>query len=83
METLYVSNVPDEIYEALRNRARSNRRSIAAEVRILLAENIPTAAELEAREAFVRKLSRFRVRRVSTRRRFPSAEQMQRKDRSR
>jgi plasmid stability protein len=32
MATLYVENVPDDLYEALRNRARSQRRSIAAEV---------------------------------------------------
>ena len=32
MATLYVENVPDEVYEALRAQAKSNRRSIAAEL---------------------------------------------------
>ena len=32
MATLYVENVPDEIYKALRKRAKANRKSIAAEV---------------------------------------------------
>ena len=32
MATLYVENVPEDIYKALRKRARGNRRSIAAEV---------------------------------------------------
>ena len=36
MATLYVENVPDEIYKALRKRARANRKSIAAEVISLL-----------------------------------------------
>ena len=36
MATLYVENVPDELYEALRKRARRNRKSIAAEVLELL-----------------------------------------------
>ena len=32
MPTLYVENVPAELYEAIRARARKNRSSIAAEV---------------------------------------------------
>ena len=32
MATLYVENVPDEVFEALRAQAKSNRRSIAAEL---------------------------------------------------
>src|SRR5215469_15197381 len=32
MATLYVENVPDDIYKALRERARKNHTSIAAEV---------------------------------------------------
>jgi plasmid stability protein len=36
MPTLYVENVPNDLYEALRDRARRHRRSIAAEVVSLL-----------------------------------------------
>ena len=32
MATLYVENVPDELYEAIRARAKQKRKSIAAEV---------------------------------------------------
>jgi plasmid stability protein len=56
MPTLYVENVPRELYEALRGRARARRRSIAAEVLALLDEAIPTEKELKARQEFLRKL---------------------------
>jgi plasmid stability protein len=42
MATLYVRNVPQARYEALRKRARANHRSIAAEFIALLRENIST-----------------------------------------
>ena len=38
MATLYVENIPDELYEALRERARQQRKSIAAEVLRLIEE---------------------------------------------
>ena len=50
MATLYVENIPDELYEALRTRAREHRKSISSEVLSLLAENIPTKAELLRRK---------------------------------
>lgn len=56
MATLYVENVPDELYEALRNRAKQNRKSIAGEVISLLEENVPTPQELKRRQ---RCFSRF------------------------
>jgi len=49
MATLYVENVPDEIYKALRKQARANRKSIAAEVISLLEQNVPTEEELKRR----------------------------------
>ncbi len=83
MATLYVENVPQELYEALRARARSRRRSIAAEIVALLEETIPTARELKARREFVRRLERMRARPVRNRGRFPSTEELQREDRAR
>jgi plasmid stability protein len=82
MATLYVENVPKDLYEALRERARKRRRSIAAEVISLLEENVPTEKELESRRAFVSKLEIQRSRNRS-KRRFPSTEEMQREDRAR
>ena len=39
MPTLYVENVPEELYEAIRTRAQENRTSITSEVLALLAAN--------------------------------------------
>jgi plasmid stability protein len=47
MATLYIEDIPEELYEALRRRARERRRSMAAEVLALLEENIPTAKETQ------------------------------------
>jgi len=83
MATLYVEDIPDDLYEALRKRAKSQRRSIAAEVRALLEENIPTEKELKRRRGFLLKLNRLRASAVRTAGTFPSAEEMIREDRSR
>lgn len=82
MATLYVENVPDELYEALRARAREGRRSIAAEVVSLLEQNIPTDKELRGRRNLVQKLRRLHSGKQS-RKSFPSTEEMQREDRAR
>ena len=83
MATLYVENIPDELYEALRARARQQRKSIAAEVISLLEENIPTARELKRRQAFLNKVRRLRSVQPLAAGPFPSTEEMQREDRSR
>jgi plasmid stability protein len=83
MATLYVENVPKELYEALRGRARTRHRSIAAEVLALLEESIPTAAQLQGRRELLRQLERRRARSSRRRVSFPSTEQMQREDRAR
>ncbi len=41
MATLFVKDFPDDVYEALKDRARANGRSLAAEVRILLQQAVP------------------------------------------
>jgi len=83
MATLYVENVPDELYEALRRQAHQHRRSIAAEVLSLLEDNIPTAQELRARQRFFRQVRRFQSRRPRSAGPFPTSEEMQREDRLR
>jgi len=83
MAVLYVENVPKELYEAVRSRARARRRSIAAEVLALLDEAFPTEAELKARQELLRRLERVRPKRQRAKRRFPSTEEMQRVDRAR
>jgi len=83
MATLYVENVPDEIYKALRKRARANRKSMAAEVIELLKQFIPTEAELKRRREFYDRLAELRAKPTLAPGPFPSAEEMIREDRER
>jgi plasmid stability protein len=83
MPTLYVENVPDDLYEALRHRAREHRKSITAEVLSLLAENVVTAAERKARQRFLKQTQRLRSHRARSTAAFPSSEELQREDRGR
>ena len=83
MPTLYVENVPDDLYKALRKQAREHRRSIAAEVLQLLQQHVPTEAELQKRRKFLKQLQRLRSYRPLTPGPFPSAEEMIREDRER
>ncbi len=82
MAILYVENVPEDLYKALRESARARRRSIAAEILALLEETYPTEKELIARQAFVRKLERMRAKKPLSRRVIPT-EELQREDRLR
>jgi len=83
MPTLYVENVPDELYEALRQTARQHRRSIAAEVWSLLEQNVVTPAELKSRREFLRRAERFRSKAPGSAGPFSATEEMQREDRAR
>ena len=74
-----MENVPEDLYDALRAR----RKSISAEVIELLQENVPTAAELTRRQPLLKLAARIRGARPSAVGPFPSAEEMQREDRSR
>jgi antitoxin FitA len=83
MATLYVENIPDEIYKALRKQARANRKSIAAEVISLLEQNVPTEEELKRRRKAFAGLARLRAMQPLNLGPFPSAEEMIREDRER
>jgi plasmid stability protein len=83
MATLYVENVPDDIYKALRKRAREKRKSIAAEVIELLQQNVPTEQELKRRRDAFDRLAQLRAMPSPGRGPFPSAEEMVREDRER
>jgi len=83
MATLYVENVPDDLYEALRERARGNRRSIAAEVLTLLEHYVPTPKELQRRRQWIRQVKRLRPLKSTSAGPFPSTEEMLREDRNR
>jgi plasmid stability protein len=83
MPTLYVENVPEDLYEALRERARGHRKSISAEVLALLEETVPTPAELARRKEFLERARRLRAKPSRAAGPFPAAEQMLREDRLR
>ena len=83
MATLYVENVPEDLYEALRARARKNRKSMAAEVVSLLEQTIPTAKELNRRARVLQQVLRLRRQRSPGSGPFSTAEQMVREDRER
>ena len=83
MPTLYVENIPEDLYEALRERARSHRNSISAEVLALLEETVPTPTELARRKEFLARARRLRAKPPHAAGPFPSAEEMLRGDRLR
>jgi len=83
MPTLYVENVPKDLYQALRARARKNRSSIAAEVIALLKDRVPTAADLKRRQRAFEELMRLQSNVPPGPGPFPSAEEMIREDRER
>lgn len=83
MATLYVENVPEELYEALRKRAKTQKRSIAAEVITILEQNVPSARELRERRAWMRQLQKLRDTPSPSPGPFPSTEEMIREDRER
>ncbi len=83
MPTLYVENIPDELYESLRARARDAHSSIAAEVLSLLKENVPTRTELAKRKEFLRQAGKIRSRAAVSGGSFETTEELQRADRNR
>ena len=83
MPTLYVENVPSDRYDALREQAKQNQRSIAAEIMWLLEHFVPTEAELKKRRKAIDGLKRIRSLPPLSPGPFPSAEEMVREDRER
>ncbi len=83
MPTLYVENVPADLYAALRKRAKQNSSSIAAEVISLLKRHVPTAAELRKRRKFFEYVVKLQKETPPGPGPFPSAEEMIREDRER
>jgi plasmid stability protein len=83
MPTLYVENIPKDLYQALRARARKNRSSIAAEVIALLKDNVPTPQESRRRKLAFEELMRLQASTPPRPGPFPSTEEMIREDRER
>ena len=83
MATLYVENVPDDVYAALRKKAREQHSSIATEIVALLRQHYPTEAELKKRRQIFKQFAQIRVSKSPGRGPFPSTEEMIREDRER
>ncbi len=83
MPTLYVENVPKDLYEALRARARKNRSSIAAEVLQMLEQFVPTPAELRRRMRAYEALRKVQASTPPGTGPFQTSEEMIREDRQR
>ena len=83
MPVLYVENVPPELYDALRLRAKSEGRSISSEVMNLLSANVPTPAVLARRRRVFELARRIGKKQPSHPTPAESAEDMLRSDRER
>jgi plasmid stability protein len=83
MATLYVENISDDLYAALRKQAKLRRKSIAQEVISLLEAHVSTPQVLERRRLLLQKALRMSGRRASTSASVLSTEEMLREDRAR
>ncbi len=83
MPTLYVENVPKDLYEAVRARARKKRTSIAAEVIEVLRDAVPTPEEVRRRKRAFERLRAIQTEIPASAGPFPSTEEMIREDRER
>ncbi len=83
MATLYVENIPDELYDSLRSHARKHRKSIAAEILAMLEQRFPSEQELKKRRRIFRQLGQLRAKAPLGAGPYPSTERMQREDRER
>ena len=83
MPTLYVENVPVDLYEALRRRASQRRKSISAEVLDLLEQNVPTPKELSRRRKVLKQVLLIRAQPAPQSGPFPTVEELLREDRRR
>jgi len=83
MPALYVQNVPDDLYKALKQRARERHTSMAAEIIEILSAMVPTEEAMERRWAAHRRLSELQKQPSPGPGPFPTAEEMIREDRQR
>ena len=83
MATLHVENFPDDLHEAIQERARENRTTMSAVVTDVLSHVIPTPAERERRAEAVRSMLELRSQPSPGPGPFPSTEEMVREDRER
>ena len=83
MAMLYVENVPEDLYAALRKRAKQNRSSIAGEVIGILKVAVPNPTELKRRARVFQRILELQSRPPLTPGPFPSTEEMIREDRER
>ena len=83
MPTLYVENVPEDIYEAIRARAKARRTSISNEVLTLLSDNVVTPDEVRRRTGLLERAALLRAMPPASAGTFQPAEDLLREDRAR
>jgi plasmid stability protein len=81
MPTLHVRNVPEDLYERLRQRAIAENRSLSAEVLALL--EMAIERQPEPRGPLFDRIRRRRAQIESAAGKFPSSVQLLREDRAR
>lgn len=80
MTNLHVRNVPDELHERIRNLAESGRRSLTAEVIVLL-DRAVSISECERKRLDI--LDNMYRKRIRPPKGFPEAQDLIREDRDR
>ncbi len=83
MATLHIENVPDELLEAIEERAKYNRTTIGDEVLQRLHLSFPSKADLAKRQERMKRFLELQKSKPPGEGPFPSAEQMIREDRDR
>ena len=78
-----MENVPEELYDALKGRAKEHRRSVSAEVLTLLAETVPTEDQLRRRKQLLTLARRLRSEQPAAEASARTVVEMLREDRER
>lgn len=83
MATLHLENIPDDLLEAIEDRAAKNKTSINTEVLEELRLSFPTKTDLAIRQERMKRFLALQKVRPPGEGPFPSAEDMIREDRER
>jgi plasmid stability protein len=83
MATLHIENVPEELIEAIEERAKRNHTTIGDEVLHRLHLSFPSKSDLAKRQERMKRFLALQKSKPASEGPFPSAEQMIREDRDR
>jgi plasmid stability protein len=83
MATFQIANMPDDLLEAIQDRAKKDKISAEAAVLDVLATMFPTKTQLAARRQRMEKFLELQKKRSAGEKPFSTAEEMVREDRNR